>query len=567
MPEQALIVLASSYPPAAPWRADPGWQALVRAAPLRNLSPEESRTYLAIRAVPEDRYASILAFTHGHPLALSLVADVYAQRLDAPFSPETEPDIIRALLERLVQKTLAPVQRAALEVCALTRLTTEQLLAVTLDLADAHALFTWLRSLSFIEAMPEGLLPHDLAREALIADLRWRNPARYAELHARARAYYATRLQQTQGTEQQRLLLDYIFLHRDSPVLRQRLGSVSLREVARVHQDTVREDDIPALIAMVERHEGSEAAEHARFWIARQRSGASVFRDATHAPVGYLHMVSLETALPEETASDPATAAAAVYLASHAPLRSGDRATLIRFWMAADSYQALSHLQALIGVATIRYYLTTPRLAYSFFPCAEPDLWAPLLAYADLDRTPETDFIVGGRCYGVFSHNWRAVPPMTWLARLAEREIGRELPPRDVAEAPPVVALSQQEFIAAVGAALRDLARPDRLRGNPLTQSRLVMSRPSPSAQAGVSERATTLATLVRAAADILQASPRDLKLYRALYHTYLQPATTQEQAAELLDLPFSTYRRHLKAAVIRLTEILWQWELDAGDV
>jgi hypothetical protein len=333
-----------------------------------------------------------------------------------------------------------------------------------------------------------------------------------------------------------------------------------------VHQDALREDDIPWVIAMVERHEGPEAAEFARFWIARQRSGASVFRDAMHAPVGYLHMVALETATPEEIACDPATAAASAYLASHAPLRSGDRATLIRFWMTADSYQALSHLQALIGVATIRYYLTTPRLAHSFFPCAEPDLWAPLLTYADLERTPEADFVVGGRRYGVFGHNWRAVPPMTWLARLAEREMGREVQPPDVSEIAPVVALSQQEFTAAVGAALRDMKRPDRLRGNPLTQSRLVMSRSSEAIQAGASERAATLAAVVREAAETLQASPRDLKLYRALYHTYLQPAATQEQAAELLDLPFSTYRRHLKAGVIRLTEILWQWELDADE-
>jgi hypothetical protein len=52
------------------------------------------------------------------------------------------------------------------------------------------------------------------------------------------------------------------------------------------------------------------------------------------------------------------------------------------------------------------------------------------------------------------------------------------------------------------------------------------------------------------------------MKLYRALYHTYLQPAATQELAAELLDLPFSTYRRHLKASIERLTALLWQQEL-----
>jgi long-chain acyl-CoA synthetase len=41
-----------------------------------------------------------------------------------------------------------------------------------------------------------------------------------------------------------------------------------------------------------------------------------------------------------------------------------------------------------------------------------------------------------------------------------------------------------------------------------------------------------------------------------------LQPAPTQEVAAELLDLPFSTYRRHLKSAIERLTEVLWNQEL-----
>ena len=62
-----------------------------------------------------------------------------------------------------------------------------------LDTADAHELFEWLRELSFVETGPSGLFPHDLAREALAAELRWRNPDWYAELHRRARGYYATK--------------------------------------------------------------------------------------------------------------------------------------------------------------------------------------------------------------------------------------------------------------------------------------------------------------------------------------------------------------------------------------
>ena len=67
---------------------------------------------------------------------------------------------------------------------------------------------------------------------------------------------------------------------------------------------------------------------------------------------------------------------------------------------------------------------------------------------------------------------------------------------------------------------------------------------------------------LIKEAAEALAASPRDVKLYRALHHTYFQPAPTQERAAELLDLPFSTYRRHLMAGITQVTEALWQREV-----
>jgi len=41
-----------------------------------------------------------------------------------------------------------------------------------------------------------------------------------------------------------------------------------------------------------------------------------------------------------------------------------------------------------------------------------------------------------------------------------------------------------------------------------------------------------------------------------------MHPAPTQEAAAELLDIPFSTYRRHLTSGIQRLTEILWREEV-----
>jgi hypothetical protein len=180
-----------------------------------------------------------------------------------------------------------------------------------------------------------------------------------------------------------------------------------------------------------------------------------------------------------------------------------------------------------------------------------------------LMRLPECDFEVGGRRYGVYGHDWRAMPPMAWLGLLAEREISTAPQaggPARVTE--PLLVLSQDEFNQAVRDALRDFARPDLLRANPLLRSRMIAERAG--AQAPPAERLSTLQNLLKDAAETLQASPREAKLYRAVQHTYFQPLATQEQVAELLDLPFSTFRRHLKAGVARVAEALWQREIGA---
>jgi hypothetical protein len=59
-----------------------------------------------------------------------------------------------------------------------------------------------------------------------------------------------------------------------------------------------------------------------------------------------------------------------------------------------------------------------------------------------------------------------------------------------------------------------------------------------------------------------LQAAPRTQKFHRAIWHTYIEPAPTQEQAAAQLELPFNTYRYHLVQGIARITAWLWQREL-----
>jgi hypothetical protein len=64
-----------------------------------------------------------------------------------------------------------------------------------------------------------------------------------------------------------------------------------------------------------------------------------------------------------------------------------------------------------------------------------------------------------------------------------------------------------------------------------------------------------------------LFAAGRSLRLCNVVELTYLNPAPKQEAAAERLGLSFSTYRRHLTAAVDRLVDWLWRQEQEARRV
>jgi hypothetical protein len=92
---------------------------------------------------------------------------------------------------------------------------------------------------------------------------------------------------------------------------------------------------------------------------------------------------------------------------------------------------------------------------------------------------------------------------------------------------------------------------------SPLLHTRLLRDR------AGDEEPdADTLESLLNEAVETLRQHPQDDKLLRAVDRTYVRPAATQERAAEVLGLPFSTYRRHLSIGVARIVSWLWDKEV-----
>jgi hypothetical protein len=418
LPAQALVVLAGRNPPSAGWRVDPGWQEITHAIQLDNLSVAEASDYLQRRNVPAEQRDAVLRFTHCYPLALSLAVEVLIQRPGISFDDAAAPDIVRVLLERFIAGVPSVAHRAALEACSQVRVTSEPLLAAMLAVDEARELFEWLRDLSFISAGSRGIFPHDLARAALSADLKWRNPPWHHELHRRARDFYMDEFAHAQGHEQYVALLDLIFLH-DNPLIR---SAFSWNDIGGLLEDSPRTSDWPALIEMVRTHEGEQSAAIAARWFERQPESVTVFRDGDGVVTGFSCLITLRADDRDLIDADPGAAAAWRWVQAQPPLDQGQFAVLSRFWMDRESYQAISPTQGMIFVAVTRYVLTTPRLAYSLHSFAHADLWLPAADQILFARLPAADFTVGDHSSGVYLRDWRAQPPQAWLEALAERE-------------------------------------------------------------------------------------------------------------------------------------------------
>ena len=552
LPARALVVIASRNPPGPAWRADGVWQHLLKVLSVRNLQPSEGLDYLHQRGVPPEQHAAILQFTHGHPLALSLIADVAAQGSSVIFHPDHAPDVIALVLERFVQDVPSPLHRLALHACASARVLTEPLLRAALQEPDVQAIFAWLRTLSFIEQGPFGLFPHDLAREVLESDLRWRDRAGFVELHRRLRGEIVPRIVHGHGRDQVRAIFDLVYLHRSNPILQpyfqwQTLGTL--------YAEPVPPDQHAAVLQRIATFIHEDAASLAEHWLQRQPAAWQVVRDAAGLIVGVLMYLELHTTTAEDRANDPAVAVAWEYAQRHTPLRPGDEVTLARFYVEQDSERrptpALNTAQITMGLR----WMTSPRLAWSFCDMFDPEHWYAMMSYYNFHRVADPQF-------GLYAHNWRKTPLPEWIELISGREVATDLRVEELAaaSAAPLLALSQPEFAEAVRSALRTLQSPHVLAANPLLRSRVAHDH------AHGAPSATTLQALLREAARALQTRSKHVKFIRTLEATYFTPAPTQELAAERLGLPFSTYRYRLTQGIAQLTDWLWQREIYGPD-
>ncbi|MGW6505577.1 ATP-binding protein [Nonomuraea angiospora] len=553
LPLGALVVIAGRNPPDMRWQADPGWAAALEVLPLRELRAADAQALLDACGVPADSRGPLLAFAGGHPLALLLGAAVAVKDGGAGSRWTPDQDVVATLLDQLVGQVPSAAHRQALEICAHAYTTTEDLLRAALPQDDAGALFGWLRRLPFVESSSRGLFPHDVVREVLEADLRWRDPEGYAVMHDRIHAQLAQRVRTASDGEVPGAVAGLLHLHRGDGAP---AGFHGRHDEGDFQEEVVRQEDVGTLLRVAtpaegRPGEGAAAAACAAFWAERQPEAFRLYRRTeTGEPVAFSAWLRLAQLDEEELSADPVVAAAWAHARATTPLRAGEHLAVGRVW-ALPPYRGNSPVMELIRWRMIGNCVRSERMAWSYIAIRHPDqAWVEQLrrhyGMRDLPARPR----LGDDTYTLFVHDWRAEPARAWLERLNQGPAGGPGAPTAG-----LAVLSQAEFAGAVRKALRQLPRLDALAASPLTRTRLVAER------AG-QDPATELGDLLRQAIDDLREDPRSVKSHRALSVTFLRGTPTQELAAQRLDLPFTTYRRHLTAGIERLCADLWHREL-----
>jgi len=589
---RCVVVLAGREPPSAGIRASELFRRSIVPIALRALTGPEAISFLDRRKVPAARQREILAFANGYPLALALAADAWRNDgVTRAFSPTDS--LIGTLWDHFFASIPDEHAHAALDACAVLRLTDEESVAALFPECDARRGFAWLRDLSFVERTEGGLYLHDLARDLAVRDMKWRNPRRYAEVLRRALDRICRRFERLSGDASDATPGTAVRLRAPRELARLPAPPVAgcpaewhsaLAEFSCLFRGittagaglfvpgnldlTVEAGDACGLeeaCAAIRKYEGDEQAGVAAHWYARQPSSLTVVRGPAGELVAFVFNVRVDRTDASDREKDPVIARAWRWMEREMAGRPWGEVFFARHWMTVEAYQGLHGASALCGSIMVAPFLRSEHASFAFQTFWKEYLDSTLQAFESVflpRKLPEFTFVAGDREQLVVCYDRRGATAVQWLEGVAQRALSKaEDGPATTLHLPfTPVALERDAFVAAVRDALRALEDPAALAVSPLLDARMVVAASSPAASRD--ERVAALRAVLVAAIDALEGEGAPLR--SVLRATYLAGGGTHERAAESLRLSYGTFRRYLARGVEALIGRLWL--LDGGE-
>lgn len=553
---KTLLVIAGREPPSVEWRALSLWGKAFASIELNNLSPADARKYLTGSGIEGKVASEITEFTHGHPLGLVLAAEAWRDTPDVPFMLDTDKatNLITDLCRHLVRQISDPTRRAALETSAILHTTTETALDALLD-GDSRGAFQWLCKLHFMKIGQRGIFPHDLTREVILAELRWRNPARFALLVERALRYFCHLIESSVERSRFEAAFHFTFTAGHTPQLAWLMKTLPDNGLV---LDQFQPTDEPILSDSVLRHEGPTSVQYLQYWLARRPEWFRVVRGTTGIPLGFLASLRLDRTTPEERAGDPEVCAAWDYARQKLRRDPQGRIHYWRFSMECDAYQKqLSPASAVYAQVSTEHLVEGFTMGFARMRADMEQYWRRFYTLGDGQLVPELQHKSDGHTFLVRFHHYPGQSSAKTFVKVYQR-LASEYLDSPILLQSDVSSIEDHElkkFCGQVREALSKLRDPQALAKNPLVYSKAVQSRMlmNPS----LKDRAHALEALLVEEVESLRNMKGGDIWYSVLDAAYLHPAVKEEAAAAQLSMSYAKFRRKKGEAIAHIAAAL----------
>ncbi len=415
LPDSCLLLISGRVDQSEDWVVDPAWVTATTSIALKPFDKQEAEEFLTARGVSEDEQQEMIAWTGGLPLAIAMAVETNAKGA----GEDGERSVLGRLVNLYIDEAPTKRHRDALEVLAILNYTTEDVLWELMGDPGTYDLIEWLRARSFVDQGRRGLYPHDLARESLKANLSWRNPTRYTELHQRAFNFCAETLRANPGSHQiAEIARDVVSLFSNGPLY----GQLAVRTDGWPEAGT--EADYPAVCETLRWFKMPETEEALLGWFERQPDGLQVFRLKADLNAGFMFCVTIDPEWcgdPDLAPPDPALRALLPNIPAESFQNEGDVVLFVRLWRGGRvDNQSQSPAVPLVMSGHVRLFFT-PGLTQSYIVHENPEQWDPIQEYSFFGRVAGSEFEMDGRRFAAYGHNWREQPAIDYLVALADR--------------------------------------------------------------------------------------------------------------------------------------------------
>jgi hypothetical protein len=208
------VVVAGRFRLSHVWRTERPGRVTVRSILLTGLRADASREYLTRRGLTDARVIEqILEAVGGHPLALSLAADLVLTAGVRSFSASTDRHlIVRSLAEQLLRNIGNAELRELIEASGIVEQFDQSTLEAMIGKPTSASTFEQLCRLSIVRPAPHGLMLHDEVRRILADDLRWRHKELHDAFRLRAVEHFRKRMRSAKTLEREWLLAQRLYL-------------------------------------------------------------------------------------------------------------------------------------------------------------------------------------------------------------------------------------------------------------------------------------------------------------------------------------------------------------------